>query len=299
MENKNNTEKKILTPIDSSSPLKRNDGFIPISADNNSIDNKDSNYVFFFGKPQIGKSVILASLLYQMNAYLGTIRPKMDTPNSQQAKVLLFDMLDNLKRGILPTRTAINTVTEIDLIFEPNNKSKKVTPINLTFLEMSGENLKEVRRGGTLIDSIDVFLQANIPITFILVTDFKNADDDDALMVSFLHYLEEKSRKFKQVNAILVIAKWDISGKSNAPHEDYLNSFIRDRMPMTNGQIDNYEFFKTYYSIGEFIIDEEGKEKLAQLNLTSAKILSEWLYESITGISINYEGTFWERLFGK
>lgn len=301
MENNTNKEKRILTPSDNipSSTFKGGgNDFIPI-ADNTSLDTKDSNFVFFFGKPQIGKSVILASMLYQMNARAGTIRPKVNSPNSKEAKVLLFDMLDNIKKGILPNRSEVDKVIELDLVFEPNNKSKKVKPINLTFLEMSGENLKEVRRGGTLIKSIDEFLNASIPLTFILVTDVENADDDDALMISFLQYLEEKSRKYKQVNAILIIAKWDKTGDTNAPHADYLNDFIRSHMPMTNNQVDNYELFKTYYTVGQFTIDEDGEEKLSQLNLTTAKILTEWLYESVAGISLNYEGTFWERLFGK
>lgn len=300
MENKSN-KKRILTASESvpSSTFKGGGNDYISIADNTSLDKKDSNFVFFFGKPQIGKSVILASMLYQMNARAGTIRPKVNAPNSKEAKVLLFDMLDNIKRGILPTRTEMGKVIEIDLVFEPNNKSKKVKPVNITFLEISGEDLKEVRRGGELAKNIDEFLNANIPLTFILVTDVENADDDDALMISFLQYLEEKSRKYKQVNAILVIAKWDKSGDSNPPHSDYLNEFIKTHMPMTSNQVDNYELFKTYYTVGQFTTDESGVEKLTQLNLSTAKILTEWLYESVSGVSLNYEGTFWERLFGK
>ena len=300
IENKVDGEKRILTPnnIASAFDVMKQKNHIPI-AENSALKVKDSHFVFFFGKPQMGKSAILASMLYYLNARAGTIRPKVNSPNSREAEVLLFDMLDNIKKGILPARTEIDKVIEIDLVFEPNNKSKKVKPINLTFLEMSGENLKEVRRGGTFIKSIDEFLTANIPLTFVMVTDFENADEDDSLMISFLNYLEKQPRKFKQVNAILVIAKWDKSGDSSAPHAEYLNKFIAEHMPMTNNQIDNYELTKTYYTLGTFTSQPNSDETLVQLNLTSAKTLTDWLYESVTGVSLNYEGTFWERLRGK
>jgi hypothetical protein len=47
------------------------------------------------------------------------------------------------------------------------------------------------------------------------------------------------------------------------------------------------------------IKDSEGDDRLDQLNLDTAKILTEWLYQSITGVDINYEGTLGERLFGR
>ena len=45
---------------------------------------------------------------------------------------------------------------------------------------------------------------------------------------------------------------------------------------------------------------EEIKKIVATLiqknNLDSAEIISKWLYESITGYPLDYEGTFWERI---
>ena len=300
--NSNQPEKKVLTPSSSdsfSTPTNGKDnGFVSI-ANKGPLESKDSNFIFFFGKPSVGKSVILASMLYHMNAQAGTLRPRLSTPNTKEAEVLLFDMLDNIRRGILPKRTTVDQVTRLDLIFEPNNKSKKVKPINLTFLEISGENLQQVRRGGSFHRSIDEYLNASIPLNFFLVTDYENADDDDSLMIAFLNELEKKSRQFKKVNAILIVAKWDKSGDEGIPNEEVLNDFIASHMPMTNNQIDNYELSKTYYTVGKVIEDEQGGQRLSQLNLETAKMLSEWLYQSITGVDINHEGGFWERLFFK
>jgi len=298
-----NPEKILITPSSNSlhtAASTRHGDFIPIVG-TRPIDMIGSNFVFFFGKPSIGKSVILASMMYYMNAMVGTLRPRRETPNTKEAEVLFFDMLDDIRRGRLPRRSTQMQVTQLNFVFEPNNTSKKVVPINLTFLEISGEDLQKVRRAGSFDRRIDEYLNADIPINFILVTDYENMDEDDSLMISFLNEIEKKSRRFKMINAILLISKWDKSGDITVPDEDYLNDFIAEHMPMTNTQIDNHQLFKSYYTIGKISDkkDDEGNELIEQLNLSTAKMLTEWLYKGITKVDLNYEGTFWERLFGK
>jgi hypothetical protein len=299
-QNKNTPEKKVLTPrtpttetITSSA-----DEFVAIS-DSSSLASKDSNFIFFFGNASTGKSVILASMLYYMNARAGAIRPKRNSPNTKEAEVLLFDLLDNIRKGILPARTTVNQVTRLDMVFEPNNKSKKVKPIDLTFLEMAGDDHMKIRRGGSYHRSIEEYLNADIPLNFILVTDYNNAKEDDSLMFSFFNELERKGRSFKSVNAILVIAKWDKSGSMGVSSEEQLADFIQRNMPMTNQKMDTYGLSKTFYTVGSVEKNERGEDRLQELNLTTAKVLTDWLYESITNISLDYEGTFWERIFGK
>lgn len=295
-----NNDKKILTPISTKSPIDNNSDFVPMAQTTSpSIQMQDSNFVFFFGTAESGKSVILSSMLYYLSSQAGVLRPKLDTPNSKEAEVLLFDFLDNIRKGVLPNRTTRDRVTRIDLIFEPNNKSKKVPPIKLTFLETSGENHYEIRRGGNYHSSIDEYLNANIPLNFILVTDYDTAHNDDALMMSFLNELERKGKSLKSVNAILVVSKWDKSGSMGVSSVEQLDNFIRDRMPMTSQRMDTYGLNKSFYTIGHIEKNSIGEERLTKLNLQTAKVLSEWLYRSIVGVDINYEGTFWERFFGK
>jgi hypothetical protein len=295
-------QKKVLTPIVApvleTSMYAANDEYIAIS-DSSSLSSKDSNFIFFFGNASTGKSVILASMLYHMNAREGVIRPKRNSPNTKEAEVLLFDFLDNIRKGILPARTTVNQVTRLDMVFEPNNKSKKVKPIDLTFLEMAGEDHMKIRRGGTFHRSIEEYLNSDIPLNFILVTDYNTAKEDDSLMFSFFNELERKGRNFKSVNAILVIAKWDKSGAMGVSSEEHLADYIQRNMPMTNQKMDTYGLSKTFYTVGSVEKNENGEDRLQELNLSTAKVLTNWLYESITNVSLDYEGTFWERLFGK
>jgi hypothetical protein len=271
-----------------------NDDFVPISKGNSSeIKNKDSNFVFFFGTASSGKSVILATILYYLRSQAGVIRPKIGIPNTAEAEILLYDFFDNISKGILPDSTVKDKVTRLDLVFEPNNKSKKINPINLTFLETSGENHNEIKRGGNYHSSIETYLTANLPLTFIIVTSYENAHKDDILINTFLNKLERYEKRLKSINIILVISKWDKSGSTNVEDTSELENFINERLPMTSTAMDTYGLAKTFYTIGEL---NEDTNRVTLLNLDRAQKLSEWLYESITGYPLDYEGTFWERI---
>ncbi|PWN72216.1 hypothetical protein C1631_006345 [Chryseobacterium phosphatilyticum] len=287
---------EVLKPLSFEFKKDTPEDFVPIAKTiSNDIKNKESNFVFFFGTAESGKSVILSSMLYYLRSYAGVLRPKLGTPNSKEANVLLSDFFENIRQGILPNRTTRDQVTRLDLVFEPNNKSKKVVPIDLTFLETSGENHNDIRRGGSYHSSIESFLNANIPLTFIIVTSYESAYKDDSLINEFLDELERKGKNLKSVNAILVVSKWDKSGRMDVESAEELDNFIAERLPMTSQRIDTYGLSKTYYTIGS-LQNATGQEKIDLLNLSTAEVLSKWLYRSIIGYDLDYEGTFWERL---
>ncbi|SHK75105.1 hypothetical protein [Chryseobacterium polytrichastri] len=294
-ENDNEME-ETLKPLSFEFNKDTHDDYVPIAKTiSNDIKNKESNFVFFFGTAESGKSVILSSMLYYLRSYAGVLRPKLGTPNTKEANVLLSDFFENIRQGILPNRTTKDQVTRMDLVFEPNNKSKKVTPIDLTFLETSGENHKDIKRGGSYHSSIETFLNANIPLTFIIVTSYESAYKDDSLINEFLDELERKGKNLKSVNAVLVISKWDKSGRMDVESAEELDNFILERLPMTSQRINTYGLSKTYYTVGS-VQNATGEERINLLNLSTAEVLAKWLYRSIVGYDLDYEGTFWERL---
>ena len=287
---------EMLRPLSFDQDQQIQDDFVPIARTiSNDIKNKESNFVFFFGTADSGKSVILSSMLYYLKSHAGVLRPKLGTPNSKEANVLLSDFFENIRQGILPGRSTRDQVTRLDLVFEPNNKSKKVVPIDLTFLETSGENHNEIRRGGSYHSSIESFLNANVPLTFIIVTSYDSAHKEDSLINEFLDELERKGKNLKSVNAVLVVSKWDKSGRMDVESAEELEGFIADRLPMTSQRINTYGLSKSYYTIGS-VQNSIGQERVNLLNLSTAEVLSKWLYRSITGYDLDYEGTFWERL---
>ena len=272
--NNDNDELKPLSIDDSAETLKPlnyepkqqdNSEFIPLAKPNsNELKNKDSNFVLFFGSASSGKSVILSSMLYYLNSQAGVLRHNPITPNSKEATILLSDFFDNIRKGILPNRTTKDQVTRLDFIFEPNNKSKKVIPINLTFLETAGDNNYEIRRGGKFHSSIDTYLSAKIPLTIIIVSSRENAHKEDTFICEFLNELHRKEKNLQSVNIILIISKWDKSGKLDVAHANELDDFIADKLPMTNKAIDTYEFSKSFYTIGE-LASANGEERIKTL----------------------------------
>lgn len=270
--------------------------FVPLQGDVKVADvkNKDSNFVFFFGTAESGKSVILSSMLYALRTRFGVIRPQQGTPNSREAMVLLSDFFENIRKGFLPARTVRDQVTRMDLVFEPNNKSQKVKPVNLTFLEASGENHNEIRRGGNYHGSIAQYLKAEIPVTFILVTGYNAAHKEDNILNEFLYLLEHEGRNLRNINLVLVISKWDKSG-TQTPSAEELDFFVKERLPMTYQFLETNGLAKTYYTVGQ-LQNANGEDKIVSLNLDSAEVLSKWLYKSIAGVGLDYEGGMWEQL---
>ena len=74
-----------------------------------------------------------------------------------------------------------------------------------------------------------------------------------------------------------------------------LDSFIDERLSRTSQRINTYGLSKTYYTIGS-LHNNNGEERIGMLSLATAEVLSNWLYSSIVGYDLDYEGTFWERL---
>lgn len=270
--------------------------FVPLSTSGtNEIKNKDSNFVFFFGVSASGKSVLLSAILYYLSSQAGVLRPKLGTPNTKEAQGLLSDFFENIRQGILPNRTTRHQVTRLDLVFEPNNNSKKVPPIDITFLETAGGDHQDISRGGKYHSSIDNFLNTNIPLNFIIVTSYDTAKNEDTLINEFLDELERKGKNLKSVNVLLVVSKWDLSGRVDVANEEELENFITEFLPRTNSRLNAYQLSKTFFTIGNVENGERG-ERITMLNLDSAKVISNWLYESIVGYPLDYQGTFWEKI---
>ena len=290
---------------DETQPTIDEKNFVPlIPGTIDDIRHQDSNFVFFFGVSDAGKTVILSAILYYLATQEGSFGVKDGTENTKEALALFEDLYSYLKRGRFPARTTKDKVTRLDLVFTPNNKSIKVGPINLTFLETAGGNHQEVRKGGKYHGSIDAYLNASIPLYIIIVARFDTAANDDILIDSFFRLLQSKPN-LKLYNVLLVISQWDKSGDNNAPDDNDVDSFVKTKLPLTNKRFDTFQFPVTYFSIGtveeHVVINEKTnkKEKIDIINpvdLTSAKKLSYWLYQSIVKVPLNYPGTFWERI---
>ena len=94
---------------------------------------------------------------------------------------------------------------------------------------------------------------------------------------------------------LLVISKWDLSGRKNVANKDELEGFIKVMLPLTNQLINKLKLDKTYFTVIDFIIDDN-EIRTPMVNMASGSLLSNWLYKKITGFPLDYDGTFWERI---
>jgi hypothetical protein len=64
------------------------------------------------------------------------------------------------------------------------------------------ENHNDIRRGGSYHSSIETFLNANIPLTFIIVTSYESAYKDDSLINEFwMNWKEREKFKIRQCHS--------------------------------------------------------------------------------------------------
>lgn len=262
-----------------------------------SLANKNTNFIFFFGKPAAGKTHLMASLIHYMKTCdLGDLI--ISKNNQRDAHLLIQDMYESIQTGTFLNRTAsqiggTEPPTEIDLIFKP--KDGRLPPMKFTFLEMSGENLEMVQvrntnqQSGKLPDTIETYLNCpGLRLSFLLLGSHEEAKRDAQVIDSFLDYLVEKDAKFDRARYLLAITKWDTyTGAYKKDVEEFVDVFmpqIYQRL-IKEGSINAL----TNYSLGSFQKVQSGgavAEVLVKVDTTKAAVVTEWLYHNITGKSL-------------
>lgn len=265
------------------------------------LSSRDTNFIFLFGRPATGKSYITASLIYYMQtSKLGTLH--VSKTNSREAELLVEDMYKNFHGGKILDRTNRNEPPyEIDLVFTP--KDSKLPKMKITFLEMSGENLKQVQiakndpNSGKLPDNIDTYLMcSNIKLIFFLVADHQTASQDSITINKFLDYVFNKDEKFDHANYLLAITKWDTyTGK----HKN-IEKFTEEVMPNIHNRLikDHLGNAITHYSIGKILRREDKgviSDQIKEVDTTRAEAVTNWLYKTITKKSLIPEPTAWDK----
>jgi hypothetical protein len=277
------------------------------------IEIMNTNFVFLFGGPQRGKTVVTASVVSFMHDVVlanGKAEPhnrkRNDKLSSRSAKdeagdVLLQKILTFRAKRLFPERTLLVGETDpiyVNVRFTPKD-SRDHPALNFTFLEMPGDSLQKILTPeggrGDLPSSIDVFFRAHdakAKLSFVLVTDHESAPDDDQLIASFIDYVMSECDGFDAARFLLLVSKWD----------DYdgglsLTEFVRTAMPLTFGKLYDPKHSMSAFSIGKVTVADE-KPMLKEYNSDYPKKVLGWLYRNITGKS-PYDPGFMKALFSK
>lgn len=248
----------------------------------------DKCFVFLFGSPAAGKTVVLGSVIQAMH------RPEV------QGRLFIHGAGDGyFKHGLalweqirrafdnkqFPSRTKAGGTIQLHARFEP---SSNANPVDLIFLEMAGEDLKKVmitdQGGRSLPLHIGQFLKIpNLKIVFIVTTSWQEAGKDDFMINDFLDYVNETAPHLVENRIILLVTKWDTNPNSTTLSID---DFVRQKMPKTYNKISAKRNIIQPFSVGKIVAFEGGGgDIIASFDYSASQRLFARIYETFTGIS--------------
>ena len=272
------------------------------------ISSRQGNYIFTFGKPGSGKTVMQSSILrYLMTSReynVKTPKPVGDESGNDIAKEEIFlEWRQGWKDNVLPERTAFGRPSEFRYNVAP--KTRPDVQLDFGFFEISGEDLQKTRRvkGGkpTLNKSIHDFLaNESCEFQFLLVCNGKDVTDDDQLFCDFLHYMREQiGEHFWERSHICIVVSNPIAAlkllKDARPDLDYLEildieTFLAEFLELTYGELENWQkpFGAAQFHIGNVYRDAENTDikRIDSFDPEDSRMLFELIYENFTGLPV-------------
>lgn len=233
---------------------------------------KNTNYVFTFGNLGVGKSTLLAGMCTYMQDSPHVKFRKDVIGNQKGIRLLMNDWMAALKSKKYPPQSRKGQILSINVGIQPIG-NKEIKPI--TFLEMSGEDLRDIDIRISTEGEEEKFKEFQkqfvnyLKVTSIclIATSIETAAEDDLLIDQFFEWLE----RYKVKAPIgLVITKWD-KLESNIQVSD----FIQNNMPASTkwikyNNIGEANIFK--FSIGE----TDSDNNITNLNLEDSASLVKW-----------------------
>jgi energy-coupling factor transporter ATP-binding protein EcfA2 len=237
------------------------------------IMDKQTNYVFIFGYTGSGKSTVLTAINMYMRQHYRVI---LNQRGNQGGIRLIHQMMRDVEGGDFPQATSIGQITEYDTAFRMDGSD-----VNLTFLEMAGEDLRKVdvdtgQEG--FPETVQAYLSCpDISISFLIVADFDRvvSRQEDKLILQFLSYLYNEGIDLSRVGVIL--SKFD-RGRTDLDVEAVIQTYLPqvDKW-LTSGDIAQPRVFP--FSIGDILSQPDQKDQINEIDLDDCSEIVPWLHE--------------------
>jgi energy-coupling factor transporter ATP-binding protein EcfA2 len=237
---------------------------------------KNTNYVFIFGYTGSGKSTVLTAINMYMRQHYRVI---LNQSGNQTGIRLIHQMMRDVEGGHFPQPTSIGQITEYDTAFRMNGED-----VNLTFLEMAGEDLRKVdvdtgQEG--FPETVQAYLNCpDISISFLIVADYDRvvSRQEDKLILQFLSYLYNEGIDLSRVGVIL--SKFD-RGRTDMDVEEVIQTYLPqvDKW-LTSGDIAQPRVFP--FSIGDIESQPEQKDQISEIDLDDCSEVVPWLHEVLS-----------------
>ncbi len=264
---------------------------------------EDKHFVFLYGTPASGKTAVLGSMLYAMQR--PESKGKLFVHGSgdgffKQGLVLWMRILEAFKEHRFPPRTGSGSTIQLHAEFTPHGSAKS---LNLIFLEMGGEDLKQVMISPDGLRALPLHINQffkirALKLAFIVTTSWEDASKDDMAIDSFISYLNEHAAHLTTNRFLLLITKWDTK-KSNS--EESIDTFVRREMPQTYNKLSAKRNIIQPFSVGDVIaFSDDGKSHpddiIETFDFAASQRLFGRIFETFTSIPLHPKPSFFQRI---
>ncbi|RMG26147.1 MAG: hypothetical protein D6730_09690 [Bacteroidetes bacterium] len=237
---------------------------------------KNTHYIFIFGYTGSGKSTVLTAINMYMRQHYRVI---LNQTENQTGIRLIHEMMRDIESGRFPQPTSVGSITEYDTAFTMNDQD-----VNLTFLEMAGEDLKkiDVDEGDEgLSEELLAYLRCpGISISFLMVADYERVVNrkEDKLILQFLSYLYNEGIDMSRVGVVL--SKFD-QGRTDLDVEQIIKTYLPqvDKW-LSSDDIAHPRVFP--FSIGRINSYANQKDDIAEIDLEDCSEIVPWLHQVLS-----------------
>jgi hypothetical protein len=247
---------------------------------------EDKHFVFLFGTPASGKTAVLGTMLQAMQR--PEVRGKLYVHGEgggyfREGLALWKRIMESFAKKEFPPRSSAGSTIQLHAQYVPPDQS----PIHLIFLEMAGEDLRQVMvtdaGGRSLPFHVGQFLKIpTLKISFLVTTSWAEAKKDDAAIDDFVSFLSEFSPHLMDNRFILLVTKWD----TYSNRTDSIDDFVRKHMPRTYNKLAARRNVIQPFSVGTVVTYAgAGGDVISSFDHGAAQRLFGRVFETFTGIS--------------
>lgn len=271
-----------------------------LKKEHTSLQAKNSNFIFVFGYTGSGKTTVLGAIdLYIRRKYAKTINPTGNKDGINH----INKIVRNITFGEFPNATPAGTIVEYDVALTHPVSDETV---NLTFIEMAGEDLRKINTDdedsgtGDLRAEIKKYLTCpDISISFLLIADYKERVEslrEDDLFMNFFGYVRNLEVPLKNVGVI--VSKFD----KDVTDRLFLNDVVEDYLPQTRRFMENKSIVENAkifpFSIGEVVQEEGDEARITAIDLRDTDAVVSWLFDSFSTFNTETPNWSWKNILG-
>ena len=284
----------------------------PDHLENVDLSKRTGNYILSVGLPESGKTVLQSFMTFYMDT-AGTLTSSLDNGEedgsiNHRAQAIRTDWLESWKLGQFPKATEVGEDKIREIRLNVSNNENKKQKFNLSFLEVSGEDFKNVvpTRDNIpkLFDRLSGYLQnkkIKLNLVFVLTPQNARRPEDpssDALFINFLDFIRNEIKvNDKDFSLILVLpntkeifgaSDWEKARKDKRFYERIMKDYIFKNFPATYKTYDRWT--KRKRAIMSFYIGDVEVGQLIKPDFSDVKSFIHLNYKMFTGDELRAGG---------